>query len=233
MNSTSLKKTPVNTANKRAGRKRKHEKDEPAVSRRSKTMKRNRRKKNDKTSRKSSRFMEYAEYEYSGMDVSRPRQLQRSPSDNSIIYINTYHVAESGIPIIDLTKSSHSICCSRTASLKLIYKSKNFNSRLKNRPVTSLQTIPMSQHAITRNVNSTSNLSKSSKSILEIFPKYFDDDSDGSEVTVLHELSRSDFFEENRDVGMMGDEEDPSFNLESKQPLANINMCQCVIGDGS
>lgn len=177
-------------------------------------------------------FHEYLEYESSRMEMSRP---QRVPSDNSVIYVRTYPQSEN-VPVIDLTKSSHSILYNNykfpsTTSLKVIYKSGSFQNKIPKR-LPSLITIPTRTSTQSLgNVNSASNLAKWSRdklSILDIPPEFFDEDTDGSEYA-FHNLSNADLNEEDRNMiecmeGRSETTRGSAYHLEPKQPIEN--MCQ-------
>jgi len=190
-------------------------------------------KKTRQRARKSTKcFHEYLEYESSRMDLSRP---QRVPSDNSVIYVRTYPQSDN-VPIIDLTKSSHSILYNNskfpsTTSLKVIYKSGSFQNKIPKR-FPSLITIPMRTSTQSLGtVSSASNLAKWSRdklSILDIPPEFFDEDTDGSEYA-FHDLSKADLNEEDRSMIECMEERNETgrgsaYHLEPKQPIEN--MCQ-------
>lgn len=178
------------------------------------------------------------QHETSSIDLGTPcQQIPRTPSSNSIIYIKTYPQNEN-IPLIDLTKSSHNIVYSTisskipsTSSLKLIYKSNNFNNRVSNLP-TSLVTVPLRRtHGQDRNVNSSSNITRCSRdklSILDIPPEFFDCDTDDSEYAFCS-LSKANLNEEAKsttehNIVMKEDENESFYSLESK--ASTQNMCQ-------
>ncbi|XP_030761364.1 uncharacterized protein LOC115886384 isoform X2 [Sitophilus oryzae] len=203
-------------------------------------------KKGRQPKQKSNRYLnEYAEYESSRVDLRKIQpHLQRIPSESSVIYVKTYPNCDN-IPVIDLTKSSHSILYTAmnsksfpsSTSLKLIYKSKNFTNRI-NRPYSSsLLALPFkkSVESCTNN-KSLTNLTKCSKerlAILDIPPAYFDEDTDGSEYA-FHDLSKADLNEEDKtivdSVVNREDVHDPAYSLETKQPIEN--MCK-MYGVGS
>lgn len=177
--------------------------------------------------------------ETSSVDLGTPcQQIPKTPSSNSIIYIKTYPQKEN-IPLIDLTKSSHNIVYNTnsskfpsTSSLKLIYKSNNFNNRVDKHLTTSLVTVPLRRTlGQVLNVNSSSNITRCSRdklSILDIPLEIFDYDTDDSEYAFCS-LSKANLNEEAKittehDVVMKGDENESFYSLESK--ASTQNMCQ-------